>query len=321
MSIPMNDSLHRGTTTVAKEPEAGTQYLGPDRPKPLKFSPTSAREKSSCSLRTLFIVVGIMGVAFQLKQSSADLFLSELEVKDARQSGSCALTASPSPQQEEIFIEKSKVLSFSKNRLSELKQFTHPNYEKHMMNAPGKEHYTLLEYMTATYGDCRHVVDIGTRYVASSLALGSHETPVWTFDIPKSTERKSAFRGASEKVWKEKVEAAKVDIKFHNLDLLKVSNHEFSKYMSTWLIMLDTHHLPYSRPFEREWMNRLLQMGDFSGLVLLDDINLNAEMKKWWKELEDTAAERGYKTYDLTSVGHVSGTGLLDFSGKVKIIE
>jgi hypothetical protein len=84
---------------------------------------------------------------------------------------------------------------------------------------------------------------------------------------------------------------------------------------------LFTHHLPYSNPFEREWLNRLLQMGDFSGLVLLDDINLNAEMKKWWKELQDKAMERGYKTYDLTSVGHFSGTGLLDFSGKVKIVE
>jgi hypothetical protein len=260
-------------------------------------------------------------VVFQVKQSSADLSLSVVEVRDARQSGSCALTASSSPQQEEIVIEKSKVLSFPKNRLSELKQFTHPKYEKHMMNAPGNEHYTLLEYMTSTYGDCRHVVDIGTRYAASSLALGASEVPVWTFDVPRSTERESAFRGKSEKVWKDKVEAAKVDIKFHNLDLLQISNHEFSKYMSTWLIMLDTHHLPYSRPFEREWMNRLLQMGDFSGLVLLDDIMLNDEMEKWWKELQDKAGERGYKTYDLTSVGHVSGTGLLDFSGKVKIVE
>jgi hypothetical protein len=324
MSTPINDSLHdRGRTTRrAREPEAGMQYLGPDRPKPLRVSPrTSAREKGSCSLRTLFIVAGIIGVAFHLKQSSADLFLSEAEVRDARQSGPCALTASSSPQQEEIVIEKSKVLSFPKNRLGELKQFTYLNFEKHMMSAPGKEHYTLLEYMTSTYGDCRHVVDIGTLYVASSLALGAHEAPVWTFDTPRSTERNLAFRGESEKVWKGKVEAAKVDIKFHNLDLLKVSDHEFSKYMSTWLIMLDTHNLPYSQPFEREWMNRLLQMGDFSGLVLLDDIKLNAEMEKWWKELQDNATERGYKTYDLTSVGHFSGTGLLDFSGKVKIVE
>jgi hypothetical protein len=303
LSVAMVNSLHRATTS--KDPEA-------DRPRRLRFWKRSAK---------VFVAMGIMGVAVHLHRSSADLVLSGGELRDARQSGSCALAASSSPQQQEITIEKSKVRSFSKTRLSELKQFTYPKYEKHMMNKAGNEHYTLLEYMTATYGDCRHVVDIGTRYVASSLALGAHEPPVWTFDIPTSTERTLAFRGESEIVWKEKVEAAKVDIKFHNIDLLTVNNHEFSKYMSTWLIMLDTHHLPYSNPFEREWLNRLLQMGDFSGLVLLDDINLNPEMRKWWKELQDKATERGYKTYDLTSVGHVSGTGLLDFSGKVRIVE
>jgi hypothetical protein len=231
------------------------------------------------------------------------------------------LAGDSSPDFRDVVIWKSKVRSLPKKRLGELIQFTEPKYEKHMMNAPGQEHYTLLEYMTATYGDCRHVVDIGTGFVASSLALGSHETPVWTFDVPKSTERRNAFRGESEQEWKGKVEAAKVDIKYHNLDLLQVNNDEFRRYMSTWLIMLDTNSLPYSKPFEREWLNRLLQMGDFSGLVLVDDIYLNPEMWKWWNELQDKATERGYKMYDLTSVGHVSGTGLLDFSGEVKIVE
>jgi hypothetical protein len=316
MSELINDFLHRGTTI-------------------------NAREKSECSRRTIMLIVmAIMGVAIQWNQSSAVVFLQELELRNVRQSGneitmmlsedflrdvsgpaSCALTASSSPQQKDIVIKKSEIRSFSKKRLNELIQFTFPKYGEHMMKPPGREHYTLLEYMTATYGDCRHVVDIGTRYVASSLALGSHETPVWTFDLPSSTEREQAFRGESEKQWKRKVEAAKVHIKFHNYDLLKVSNDDFRRYMSTWLIILDTHHRPYSAPFEREWLDRLLSLGDFSGLVLLDDINLNNEMKQWWKELQAKATERGYKPFELTSVGHVSGTGLLDFSGKVKIVE
>jgi hypothetical protein len=317
MSQPIHDSLHGGTTTRGKELEASSVYLGPDRSHPLRNSTTSAREKSSSSLRTLMIVLGMMGVAVHRSEFSADLVLPGSELG----SGSCALAGDSSPDFRDVVIWKSKVRSLPKKRLGELIQFTEPKYEKHNMNAPGKEHYTLLEDMTATYGDCRHVVDIGTRHVAPSLALGSHETPVWTFDVTKSTERRNAFRGKSEKVWKRKVEAAKVDIKFHNLDLLKVNSDEFRRYMSTWLIMLDTHHLPYSEPFEREWLNRLLQMGDFSGLVLVDDIYLNPEMWKWWNELQDKATERGYKMYDLTSVGHVSGTGLLDFSGEVKIVE
>ena len=59
----------------------------------------------------------------------------------------------------------------------------------------------------------------------------------------------------------------------------------------------------------------------YEGLLLLDDIHLNDEMKKWWSEVVHNADQWGYKAFDLSTVGHYSGTGLLDFSGKVKIVE
>ena len=43
-------------------------------------------------------------------------------------------------------------------------------------------------------------------------------------------------------------------------------------------------------------------------------------MNKWWKELQGGENEKGYKTYDLTNIGHWSGTGLVEFSGRVKIL-
>lgn len=43
-------------------------------------------------------------------------------------------------------------------------------------------------------------------------------------------------------------------------------------------------------------------------------------MNKWWKEVEDNSEKGGYKTYDVTKVGHITGTGLVDFSGKVRIV-
>merc|ERR1711920_1150478 len=96
---------------------------------------------------------------------------------------------------------------------------------------------------------------------------------------------------------------------------------DFLDYMSTWLIILDTFHKPYSVPFEREWLARLVSMEPrFEGLVLLDDIHLNPEMKQWWAEVLENADKWGFKTYDLTKVGHQTGTGLLDFSGKVEIL-
>ena len=59
----------------------------------------------------------------------------------------------------------------------------------------------------------------------------------------------------------------------------------------------------------------------FEGILMLDDIHFNQEMGQWWKELQDNADQWGFKAYDLTSVGHFSGTGLLDFSGKLVIKE
>lgn len=225
-----------------------------------------------------------------------------------------------------LVIDKPAIRAQPKDMLHLLKQFSKLQYEKFMTDVAGKEHYTLLHWLTNTYHtkeDCRHVVDIGTRYVASSLALGATGVPVKTFDIPKSKERLDAFRGNTEQEWQEKLQAtSNVQIQFHNLDLLKVSDSEFRDYMSTWLVALDTFHLPYSVPFEREFLNRVVSMEPrFEGIMLLDDIHLNQEMKDWWQELLTDADKWGFKPYDVTSVGHFSGTGLLDFSGKVVIKE
>jgi hypothetical protein len=101
---------------------------------------------------------------------------------------------------------------------------------------------------------------------------------------------------------------------------MHISEEDFKRYFSTWLIILDTFHRPDTRPFEREWLARLRGIG-FKGILLLDDIFESGEMKGWWKELQANASEWGYAAYDLTSIGHSTGTGLLDFTGRVKIIE
>jgi hypothetical protein len=45
-------------------------------------------------------------------------------------------------------------------------------------------------------------------------------------------------------------------------------------------------------------------------------------MECWWEELQDNAMEWGFVAYELTDVGHNSGTGLaVDFSAPVEIME
>jgi hypothetical protein len=215
------------------------------------------------------------------------------------------------------------------DRLRQVQHLTVQRYEKYLTAPPGAEHYSLLHYLVGTYGggrdfgDCRHVVDIGTRYVASSLALGStlnHPTKVWTFDLPKSQERVEAYRGKHGEEWLAECQKLGIDITFHNLNLLTVPEADFRRYMSTWLVLLDTAHLPKTVPFEREFVQRLRSVG-YRGLLLLDDIHLNDEMTEWWAELTEgaTNAEAPYSVYDVTSVGHSSGTGLIDFSNEIAV--
>jgi len=233
----------------------------------------------------------------------------------------CPLDGSFDPPGSEVIIDYAKIRSMDKSPLKLVQDFTTEEYAKYMLADAGTEHYAFLNYLSATYGDCRHFSDIGTRVVASAAVLGSNlKSPIWTFDIPKSNERQAAYRGDTEANYQAKAKSIGLNIKFHNVDLLKVSDEEFKKYFGTWFVMLDTFHKPDTVPFEREFFQRLLDIG-FKGILGLDDIHFNDEMKKWWKELQDQdgAVVGGYTTYDISEVGHHSGTGLVDFSGKIVI--
>lgn len=229
----------------------------------------------------------------------------------------CNLDGSFEPPADEIIIDYEQIRRMDKSLLTNVKDFTNEEYVNYLLAEPGKEHYTLLSYLSSIYGDCRHFTDIGTRVVASALALGSNlKSPVWTFDLPSSSERKGAFRGRTEEDWQSRAHTTGLDIKFHNLDLIKASNDELKQYLGTWFVMLDTFHQPDTVPFEREFFQRMIDI-EFKGILALDDIHLNSEMKQWWKEVQDGAERGGYHTYDITEIGHVTGTGLVDFSGKV----
>lgn len=222
------------------------------------------------------------------------------------------------PMKEDFTIDFDEVRRFN-DRLEKVKDFTIQQYEGYMMAPAGREHYALLNYLSQKFGDCRHVTDIGTRYVSSALAMASNlRTPVWTFDLPSSKKRISAFRGKTEDQWQQELQQVGANITFYKVDLIKASEEDFKKYLGTWFVMLDTHHRPYTVPFEREFFARVLNIG-YKGLMLLDGVNEHDEMRRWWKELQDGAVAGGYRTYLFTSIGHWSGTGFVDFSGKLTV--
>ena len=223
------------------------------------------------------------------------------------------------PTVEDFIIDFEEVRNFANDPLENIKGFTTKEYEGFMMAPAGREHYALLNFLSQKFGDCRHITDSGTRYVSSALAMASNlRTPVWTFDLPTSKERVHAFRGKTEDDWQNELHQVGANVTFYNVDLMKASDEDFKKYLNTWFVMLDTHHRPYTVPFEREFFTRVLNSG-YKGLMLLDDVNEHDEMRRWWKEVQDGAAAGGYKVYLFTPIGHWSGTGFVDFSGKLKV--
>jgi len=208
--------------------------------------------------------------------------------------------------------------------LQQVRTFTSPSQESHLISPAGVEPYALYYYLTSTYGggsmggshDPRAVLDIGTRYAASALALAAGGSPVISVDLGQ--ERFFAFRRRPYRAWI--LDLIKTvpnvgSIEFYNTHLLQVK--DLRQYLKeAWLIVLDTNALPDSDPFEREFFQRLLKEApDYQGLLLLDDIHANAEMEKWWQEVRNGATQHGYRVFDLTKIGHSSGTGLVDFSG------
>ena len=265
--------------------------------------------------------------------TTARVFLS-METAHGAAASSSAGSCDPMTSKifsERVLIDFEGVHAMSKERLRQLKKFTARQYENLIVAPPGHEHYSLLEYLISTFGPAetrpcpgesehqRHVMDIGSRFVATSLALGAfHGTRVKTFDVAKSKERKRAFRGKTENQWEEAVLTEGVHITSISQNLLTLSNKEFASYTATWFILLDAYNFSRSEPFQREFFARLVASG-YQGILIIDNFRLNAETQQWWAELIANESAMGYRCFDLTSVGHASGTGLVDFSGKVEI--
>lgn len=76
---------------------------------------------------------------------------------------------------------------------------------------------------------------------------------------------------------------------------------------SSSLIFLDID--PHDGKKEKRFVERLFDLR-YEGAVLCDDIHLNRGMKKFWGWTKFRVPWR----YDLTAVGHSTGTGLLCFS-------
>ena len=196
-----------------------------------------------------------------------------------------------------------------------------PEYRQYAASPAGSEHYALLSYFSHLL-DTSHCsyLDIGTRFATSALTLASSGHPVITFDLPESKELSYVYHSMkmNPQQWLQEITQLHCNLTVRNENLLLIPSQEFDALRHAPLMLLDTYHRPYTKPFEREFLTRLVQ-GKFNGLLLLDDIAENDEMKRWWREIV-CSKYHSFRIYDLTVVGHATGTGLLDFSHRVQIV-
>ena len=172
---------------------------------------------------------------------------------------------------------------------------------------PGTGHYALLGYLSSMQTHSV-VVDVGTRWGDSARALASEPSNfIFTFDVMNAADRIAKANSLSVGTLEEKLGNVQF---FQNTNILQ-SRKGRSILRVARLIMLDTLHAPDENKFEYMFLDFLVSIS-FKGLLICDDIHLNTQMEKWWSSIN-------VKKFDLTRVGHNSGTGLVDFSGKIAV--
>lgn len=190
-----------------------------------------------------------------------------------------------------IKIDKSKVKDMDLSELEPLSIVDGPDFSE-----AGVEAYKFYAYLSTLF-DRIKIVEVGTRYGKSALALSYNKNNrVVSFDILE--------QGASA--------IQRENITFVIADFTEVGG-DWSKVD---VIMIDVD--PHDGIKEREFMKFLYSIG-WEGLLILDDILPNwpaniqganpVEMNNWWNSLTE-------EKYDVSDVGHFSGTGIVNIGNK-----
>lgn len=162
---------------------------------------------------------------------------------------------------------------------------------KLFMHPPGHQHYMLLSYISTLIPDGSTVLEIGTRWGVSAVALSTNPNiKVVTCDLEDQI-------------------ANKPDIP--NIEYLIKDGYELlDKHKDDPVMFIDVD--PHDGVQERKMINKLIEL-DYRGILLLDDIHLNEKMNEFWNWIP-------LKKFDLTKIGHYSGSGAVLFGDSEIVI-
>ena len=187
-----------------------------------------------------------------------------------------------------IEIVKSDVKKIS---LEHLVNHIDEHEKKQLLCEAGQEWYKLLAYLSKTFIN-KVIIDIGTRRGCSAVALSyNSRNEVVSYDVEN---------------WHPQCTQPNVKFKLENLLETDMEICDNSP-----LIVIDVD--PHDGDKERIFLDKLRKR-DYNGIVVLDDIGQDwPRLHEFWNSIPETK-------YDLTDVGHASGTGIVDFGRIVKIV-
>ena len=158
-------------------------------------------------------------------------------------------------------------------------------FRGYFLGKPSQEHYMLLAYFSSIYQSAT-LLDIGTYKGCSSLALAYNPlNSVVSFDLTNIRRNLSYY-------------PKNITYIVDNI----ISDTYKELVLNSSFILLDTDH---DGVFEREF-HTYLQKLNWKGILMLDDIKLNNEMNSYWNWIPE-------EKYDVSNIGHWSGTGIVKF--------
>ena len=189
----------------------------------------------------------------------------------------------PTVTEKTIKIDKAAIKALDISHLAE------QSLNKNDWLTAGQSEYRLYAWLSTQFNNTT-ILDVGTRTGGSALALSYNETnKVMSYDLQE--------QGASSGI-------SKSNVQFNIKDFREDDTLDFDNIS---IIMLDVD--PHDGVQEEEMFEWLEEKG-WKGLVLLDDIGPQ------WPEIEDFWNRITYPKLNVTEVGHMSGTGLVNFDEK-----
>jgi hypothetical protein len=157
-------------------------------------------------------------------------------------------------------------------------------YQGYFMSKSGQEHYRLLAHISQN-DDLVDILDVGTLKGCSALAFSvNSKNKVRSFNVGNEFDLNYTPLNAE-----------------FIIDNVLNGNYN-SVILGSKYIMLDTYH---DGTFEKEFYDYLISI-NYKGYLLLDDIHLNFEMERFWGSITK-------EKYDITNIGHSTGTGVVYF--------